>query len=86
MIATSMVDRDERIWLKHYEPATDATHLRSGAMAGGRWTLIEADGRIVAEVELPDGFAPMDATGRSVLGIHRDELGVERVRVYDLVS
>ncbi|MEX2471237.1 MAG: hypothetical protein WEA34_03610 [Gemmatimonadota bacterium] len=86
VIATSMVDRDERIWLKHYEPATDATHLRGGAMAGGRWTLVEADGRIVAEVELPDGFAPMDATGRSVLGIHRDELGVERVRVYDLVG
>lgn len=86
VIAASMVDNDERIWLKHYEPATDATHLRSGAMAGGRWTVVEADGRVVAEVELPDGFAPMDATGRSVLGVHRDELGVERVRVYELVD
>lgn len=86
VISESMVDSDERIWLKHYEPATDAAHLRSGAMAGGLWTVVEADGRVVAEVELPDGFAPMDATSRSVLGVHRDELGVERVRVYELVG
>lgn len=86
VISESMVDRDGRIWLKHYEPATDAAHLRSGAMAGGLWTVVERDGRVVAEVELPDGFAPMDATGRSVLGIHRDDLGVERVRVYELVG
>lgn len=86
VISESMVDSDGRIWLKHYEPATDAAHLRSGAMAGGLWTVVERDGRVVAEAELPDGFAPMDATGRSVLGIHRDDLGVERVRVYELVG
>lgn len=86
VISESMVDRDGRIWLKHYEPATDAAHLRSGAMAGGLWTVVEADGRVVAEVELPAGFAPMDATGRSVVGVHRDDLGVERVRVYELVG
>ncbi len=86
VISESMVDRDGRIWLKHYEPATDAALLRSGAMAGGLWTVVEAGGRVVTEVELPVGFAPMDATGRTVLGIHRDDLGVERVRVYELVG
>ena len=86
VISASMVDQDGRIWLKHYEPATDAAHLRSGAMAGGLWTVVEADGQVVAEVELPDGFAPMDATGRSVVGVHRDDLGVERVRVFELVG
>jgi hypothetical protein len=86
VISETMVDRDGRIWLKHYEPATDATHLRSGALAGGHWTVVEADGRVVAEVALPVGFAPMDATGRSVLGVHRDELDVERVVTYELLD
>ena len=84
-VAEVMLDADQRFWLKHYDPATDATHLRGDAMDGGRWTVVEANGELVATVDVPDGFMPMDASGMRVAGVQRDELGVERVRVLTLI-
>jgi hypothetical protein len=84
-IAEVMLDADDRIWVKHYDPATDNALLFSTFPAnGGRWTIVRGDGSVVAEVELPDGFAPFDARGRSVAGVRQDELGVERVVVLAL--
>lgn len=84
-VAAMMVDADERIWLKHYEPASDAMHLRGDAMGGGRWTVVQPSGRVVAEVDVPDGFMPMDAQGMRMAGVQRDALGVERAQVLTLV-
>ncbi|MDZ7778352.1 MAG: hypothetical protein U5R14_00155 [Gemmatimonadota bacterium] len=83
-IAEVVFDADERIWVKHYEPRTDAMHLRRGLPSGGRWTVVRPDGEILAHVDLPEGFAPLDASGRRVAGVHRDELDVERVVVFEL--
>ncbi len=83
-VAEVMLDADARFWLKHYDPATDATHLRGDAMGGGRWSVVEPSGRLVATVDVPDGFVPMDAAGMRLAGVQRDALGVERVHVLRL--
>lgn len=83
-IAEVMLDADHRFWLKHYHPATDATHLRGDAMAGGRWSVVEPSGEVVATVDVPPGFMPMDAVGMRLAGVQRDALGVERVQVLTL--
>ena len=79
-----MLDAHGRFWLKHYDPATDASHVRGWTVGGGRWTVVDPDGREVASVDLPAGFAPMDASGMQVAGVQRDDLGVERVVVLEL--
>jgi hypothetical protein len=84
-VARVVLDSGERFWLKHYEPRTDSYLVGGGSRAGGgQWTVVSIDGRIQAEVEVPDGFVPLDVSERFVAGVHRDELGVERVLVLDL--
>ncbi|MEX2466239.1 MAG: hypothetical protein WD995_04980, partial [Gemmatimonadota bacterium] len=82
-ISEFLVDRAGNFWLKRYEPRTDATHLRKEPLAGGRWTVVAPDGQVVGEVEVPNSFAPLDVSMDRVAGVHRDELGVERVFVYE---
>jgi len=75
-IAEVMLDADDRLWIKHYDPPTDnALRLSPFPPDDGRWTIIREDGSVVAEVELPGPFTPLDARGRSVAGVRQDELG-----------
>lgn len=83
-IAEVVFDADDRIWVKRYEPRTDAMHLRRGPPSGGRWMVVRPDGEILAHVDLPEGFSPLDASGRRVAGVQRDGLDVERVVVFEL--
>lgn len=48
------------------------------------WDIFDADGRLTAYLEAPNGFRITDIGARSVLGVHRDPLGVETVRLYRL--
>lgn len=85
-IAALLAGRDHRLWVKPYDPATDSWLLGSwGRHPGGAWWVVEPDGRVVARVELPDGFMLMDATRERVAGVVVDALGVERVEVRELV-
>jgi hypothetical protein len=76
---------EDRLWLKRYEPATDS-HRLSRRRTGGEWLVVERDGRVIARVAIPDGFRPEHVKGDRVAGVALDELGVERVRVYELVG
>jgi len=49
------------------------------------WTVLDPDGRWLGAVAMPDGFRPLHVGGDWVLGVWRDELDVERVRLYRLV-
>ena len=48
--------------------------------------MVGRDGELISTVEMPDGFIPMDIRGNRVLGLTRDELGVERVSVYEILT
>lgn len=81
-LAGLLVDGAGRIWTKQYEPGTDAIWLGGGERGGGgTWWVADRTGRLIATVEMPAGFAPLQVRGGRVLGISEDSLGVERVEV-----
>jgi len=46
--------------------------------------VVDLEGGILGPVELPEGFRPTDIGEDYVLGIIRDDLDVEQVRMYPL--
>lgn len=65
-------DAAGRLWVKDYTTGDDEN----------RWDVFEPDGRWLGTVVLPRGFNPTEIGEDYVLGIVRDDLGVERVRVH----
>jgi hypothetical protein len=63
------------IWLSDFpDPATQRAD----------WTVFDADGVALARVRVPSGFRLFTIDGDRLLGVVRDELDVEYVRVYRL--
>lgn len=79
-----LTDDQGNVWLKLYEPATDS-HLIGRQRNGGAWVVARPDGSIVAEVSMPRDVQLMDVSGAFLVGVARDALGVESVRVYELL-
>lgn len=75
---------DAILWFKRFDPAADSAWLLGSTGFGGDWIVVRTDGEPVARVELPERFRLMDVRDERIAGVHRDELGVERVRVYGL--
>ena len=48
------------------------------------WTVFDDAGRMLGTLQLPDGFRPLHIGEDFLLGLVDDELGVQRVRLYDL--
>lgn len=88
-----LVDESGRIWAKRYDPASDAIWLGGGARpAGGWWWIAEtiasgtgSAGSVVATIQMPDGFAPLQVHGDRLLGLSTDSLGVQRVEVRSIL-
>lgn len=79
-ISELLLDSEQLLWLKRYEPAVDS-HWQLRQRTGGEWLVIEPDGNAAARVSVPTGFRLMDVRGEYVAGMSRDGLGVERVEV-----
>jgi hypothetical protein len=71
--AAMLVDANGNIWLADAE---DPLRNSNG------WTVYDPDGIAIARVTLPGSFRPLDIGRDYVLGVLRDELDVERVRLY----
>jgi hypothetical protein len=70
-----MADREGNLWVRQYlPPAGDPTH----------WRVFDAEGRLLALVETPGGFLPLEMGSDYVLGRWRDGMSVEYVRMYVL--
>jgi hypothetical protein len=86
VIGGMIVDSEGFVWIRPYDPFVHAYAVgglsRSGP--GGRWLVFAPDGARVAEVEAPADVEPVSITRDALVGIHRDELGVESVQVYAL--
>lgn len=82
-----LVDDLGFIWIRPYEPGEHAIALGGGgreARLDGPWRILSADGVEVGAVEIPAGLRPAQITADALVGIWRDSLGVESVRVHDL--
>jgi hypothetical protein len=77
--ADLLVDDRGRVWVQQYgryggfevEPSHD-------------WWLFDATGRWVAQVSMPPGLEVMAIAGGRVIGVFKDELDVEHIRMYRL--
>ncbi|MGE0158400.1 MAG: hypothetical protein AB7T31_03255 [Gemmatimonadales bacterium] len=83
-----IVDELGYLWVRPYDPIAHALALdglpsnRGGP--GGRWLVLTPEGTEVGWVDVPAGLEPAWITANAVVGVHRDELGVESVRVHRL--
>ncbi len=81
-----IVDDEGFIWVRPYEPVKHAAALGGIGRAGtgGRWSILLPTGASVGFVNLPAELEPLQITSNAVVGIWRDALGVEFVRVHSL--
>lgn len=81
-----IVDDAGFIWIRDYDPATHAAALGGlfGPGPGGEWSILAPDGTYLTTVSIPAELEPVAITADEVIGIRRDELDVESVRVYAL--
>ncbi|RMH12306.1 MAG: hypothetical protein D6701_13690 [Gemmatimonadetes bacterium] len=61
------------LWVMDYRPRGEA--------GPNRWTVFAPDGAPIGRVATPDGFQPTQVGEDFVVGVGRDELGVERIEV-----
>ena len=83
-----LADEDGNLWVKSYDPLSDAIWLKPNALApasGGEWRVIRPDGRIVATVRMPNNVRPLHVRSNRLLGVAVDELGVERIVVHTIL-
>lgn len=73
--ARMLADGDGNLWLQDYPFAE---------MRPSNWQVLRHDGRWLGTVGLPTRFDPHDIGRDYILGVWRDELGTEHVRLYRL--
>lgn len=69
-----IADDAGHLWIRRYD-----TPWRE-SVASARWDVFDADGRLLARVTTPVGFAVRCIAGNLVLGVVTDDLGVEYVQ------
>ena len=75
--ADILVDPSGAVWLELYRGRREQDWPQA-------WLVLDADGTWLGTVGVPSGFAVMDITMESVLGVWRDELDVEHPQVLTL--
>ena len=79
LFGSPFADGDGRVWLPSYRPGGER-------MSVPPYTVIGVDGGWVGTVEAPAGFRVLDVRDGVVLGVEVDEVGVEGVVMYELIS
>lgn len=83
-----LVDPEGFLWIQPYEPVAHAFALGGryvgGTGNGGTWSVLATEGQSAGSIEVPDGLELTQITRTSVVGIRRDELGVESVHVHGI--
>jgi hypothetical protein len=72
---TMLVDREDNLWVS---PPVGAVGVAN------EWIVFDRSGRRIARVRLPQLFTPHEIASDFVLGVQRDDLGVERIHLYAL--
>lgn len=69
------VDSEGVLWVQEYRPPGEE---------GSRWDLFDDEGRWLTTVELPARFRVLEIGSEHLLGVWRDEMDVEYLRVYEV--
>jgi hypothetical protein len=69
------VDADENVWVQAYPRPADTERS---------WMVLSAAGAPIGAVTVPGGLQVMEVGAEYLLGVRRDELGVEKVEMYSL--
>jgi len=72
-------DMAGNVWIESFRKPGQPSQNR-------RWTVIDAQGVLLGDVAIPVDLEVTDIGENAIVGVARDELGVERVCVYDLVK
>lgn len=75
-ISGIVVDSHDHVWVGEYQPRFDRSPPT--------WGVFDAEGLWLGRVEMPAGFTPTEIGPDYVVGITRDEFGVEYVRRHRL--
>ena len=79
LFGSPFADGEGRVWLPSYRPGGERKSVPP-------YTVIGVDGGWVGTVEAPAGFRVLDVRDGVVLGVEVDEVGVEGVVMYELIS
>lgn len=86
MFANLIVDSKDYLWVQEARPDRDP-HTWEFAVPRGssRWRIIAPDGVWLGSLDLPDGFQPHSVGHDYVLGVWKNDDGVEFVHMYTLI-
>ncbi|MCI0434530.1 MAG: hypothetical protein L0271_12950 [Gemmatimonadetes bacterium] len=79
-----LIDDDGFLWIRPYDPLQHSFALDARLGPGGTWAIFAPDGAAAGLVAMPAGIEPFHITSNAVLGLARDEMDVESVRVHTL--
>jgi hypothetical protein len=71
-----VISSDGNLWLERYR----FLYLRDETPS--QWDVVDPERGLVATVDTPPGFSLYQVRGDSILGLHQDEQGVQRIQVY----
>lgn len=78
---------DGRLWVERGgAPRDPLPQVAEPYSAPTTWDVFSPEGEWLTPVVLPARFHPLEIGVSYVLGVHHDEIGVERVRVYELMK
>jgi hypothetical protein len=72
------VDPGGNLWIEPFR--------RPSASGAAEWTVVNADGALLGTVRVPSDLTVTDIGDDAILGVWRDALGVERIRLYALTK
>ncbi len=74
-----ILGEDGQLWVEEFDPA-DSPSVES------LWSVYDQRGHRLGQVVMPPLFRPFEIGRDYVLGVWRDDVGIEYVRLYDLIS
>jgi hypothetical protein len=75
-ISNLIVDREDDLWVEHYPAGSDPTP--------NTWSIFAPDGRWLGDITMPPGLEILEIGRDYVLGVWRDEQGIEYIRQHRL--
>jgi hypothetical protein len=87
VVGAMLASADGWLWVRRSDVVDDPVHA---AWTTGQppqptvWDVFDPDGRYVRSVRLPAGFTPRVVASDAVVGVQRDEFGVEAVAGYEI--
>ncbi len=80
-----MADEPGFLWVRPFDPQEHSLELGARPGTGGSWLVISPAGRRITSVEVPVDLEPTFVAEDAIVGIQRDEHGVESVCAFGLI-